>query len=272
MLDIIYFLLISYTSYFSIKIILKKPSNSRNWSKDQKILPYSKIKNNSVTIYNIRDFIYQNEKNYKKNYYNKTFNIDNLIALDFILVHLTPHWKGLVHTLISFRFNDNTHITCSIEIRKKEKDIFSPIKGLFRTYELMYVLGSENDIIKLRTNHRKTPLHIYPLNLKKEEIKKIFLEILEDANHLKQNPRFYNTLTDNCMTNLSKVINKHTKTKIKTSIFTIFPGYIDIYLHKLKLIKTKLPFKEAKKYHYANNLALKHHNSKDFSNKIRKFE
>ena len=45
----------------------------------------------------------------------------------------------------------------SVEIRKEKGESFSPWRGLLREYELMYVVGDERDVIRLRTNYRRDP-------------------------------------------------------------------------------------------------------------------
>ncbi len=249
----------------------RKPSNEKNWSLDQKILPYSKFTKNEVRIFNIRNFKYTNEHDYKKRYYDKTFNLDNIKSVYYILEPFRGI-KGAAHTFLSFEFENNEFIAISIEIRKKKGDKFSPIKGMFRKYEIMYVIGDEKDLIGLRANHRKDFVRVYPLKISAGKTRALFLDMLNRANKLKEKPEFYNTITNTCLTNILKHTHKISGKKIPYSLKILLPEKSDHLLHKLGFIKTKLSLEKARQRFLINKLAKKHASDPDFSVKIRASE
>ncbi|MEI7943014.1 MAG: DUF4105 domain-containing protein, partial [Candidatus Riflemargulisbacteria bacterium] len=138
------------------------------------------------------------------------------------------------HTFLKFNFEDSSPLVVSVETRKEKGEIFSILKGLFNAYELMYVLGDENDVVKIRTVYKKDPVDSYPLILSKKESQELLLDMLRRSEKLRNKPEFYNSLTNNCLTNIIYHLNRVTEKKIPIlSYDVIFPGY------SYKLLKAK---------------------------------
>lgn len=239
--NMIYMIITLIFAIFTLGFLLKSPSNERNWSEDQKILPYAEIKGNEVTIYNIRNNTYRNTSDYDVKYYNKTYNLSELENLHYMVEHFSSIF-GLAHTLLKFEFENGDSVAISIEIRKEKGEEYSPFKGLFREYEIMNVIADPKDVIDLRTKHRNNTVYLYPIQVSKKTLKELFVSMLENTNSLVEKPRFYNTLTSTCTTNLVDTVNK-----IKGETFIskynykiLFPGYSDEILFKKGLIKTNL--------------------------------
>jgi len=249
--------------WFSIR-----PSNNRDWSLDQSILSFAEINENLVNIHNIRNFTYASTTSYTPNYYNKTFDLDKIKSVDYI-VEPFSEWAGSAHTFLTFGFEDNQYVSISIEIRKEKGESFSALKGLFKQYELMYVIADEKDVIKLRSNYRKDQVYLYPIKTTKEKMRALFLDMVQKANCLKDHPEFYNTLTDTCTTKIAKHVNKISPKRIPFSFKILFPGYSDRLVYDLGLIDTSLSFEEIRAKYIINEKALKYANDPDFSIKIR---
>lgn len=254
--------------FFGAVWIRRKPSNNRNWSPDQKILPFADFNKNKVLIHNIRNFKYKTEHNYEKKYYDKVFNLDEIKSVYYILEPFRG-LKGAAHTFLSFEFKDNNFLAISVEVRKKVNEKFAPIRGMFRKFEIMYVIGDEKDLVGLRATHRKDSVRIYPLKVSKEKTRLLFTDMLKRANKLREKPEFYNTITNTCLTNILKHANKISKKKIPYSFKIFLPEKSDSLLHKLGLMDTKLSLERARKKFLINNLAKKHADDLDFSVKIR---
>lgn len=246
----------------------KKPSNNRDWSEDQKILPFAKIKKNLISVYNIRNFRYKSVDKFIPEYYNKTFDLNEIKSIDFIIEPFLGFF-GAAHVFLSFGFNNGQYLAISVEIRKKRGEKFSAIKGLFNNYELMYVAADERDVIKLRSNHRKNKVYIYPIKCKKKEKQKIFIEMAEKMNQLKNKPEFYNTITNTCATNIIKHLNNIMSNKINFNYKILIPAFIDKLILSLGLIDTDLSIKEARKIFLINEKTEKYHNNENFSELIR---
>ena len=260
-----------YIFYTSILILVWysiKPSNDRNWSIDQAILPHAHLDDTKITVFNVRNFNYKSVKDYTPRYYNKVYNLDELVAL-YYCIEPFPGIPGSAHTFLSFAFKNGEHLAVSVEIRKRKDTTFSAWKSLFKGFEIMYVLGDEKDVVKLRTKHRKDQVYIYPLKYKPENIKTIFRDVINRTNKLYHQPEFYNTIFNNCTTNIFTHLNVVMKQRIHYSYRILLPKFSDKLLYKLGLIDTKLPFEKIRKYFNINKKAKKYENSSDFPLKIR---
>ena len=252
-----------------ITSLLTTPSNDRNWNDDQDILPFAEINDNKVTIHNIRNFSYASTTSYTPNYYNKTFDITKLKNVWYVVEPFSGI-PGSAHTFLSFEFENDQFVSISVEIRKEKGESYSPIKGLFNTYELMYVIADERDVIKLRSNYRKDLVYLYPAKTTPTKVQALFLDMIQRANDLKENPEFYNTITNTCTTNIVQHINTITPNRVPLfNLSILLPADSDKLAYKLGLIDTTLSFEKAREKFFINDRALQYAESVDFSRKIR---
>ncbi len=181
---------------------LQTPLDQRpDWAVDvARTLQYERD-GNVLHLSNLRDTAYQSTTDYTVNWTTLTLDLRDLYSLDLIVEEISL--GGLVsHVLLSFGWTDGTRISASVEIRRQQGETFSPIRGCFRNYELVYVLAHERDVLGLRLNHRSNPVRLYPVDTQPEAIRQLFLDILRRAAALSGQPEFYHTLTNNCTSNL----------------------------------------------------------------------
>lgn len=251
-----------------------KPSNDRAWNDDQAILPYADVRGDFITIHNIRNFTYASTTNYTPAYYDKTYDL-SLLKRVWYIVEPFSGIPGSAHTFLSFEFEDagpgeSEFISVSVEIRKEKGEAFHPVKGLFNQYELMYVIADEKDVVKLRSNYRKDLVYAYPAKTTKEKSQALFLDVIARANHLKDNPEFYNTITNTCTTNIVNHVNTITPKRVPLlNLRVLLPADSDALAYELGLIDTDLSFEEARKRYFINDKAMKYADHPDFSLKIR---
>ena len=134
-------------------------SNHRNWKPDVAVLASATFNDNLVTVHNIRNFDYRTESDYTVRYYDKTFDLNKIESVNFIVSHW-DNLQAIAHTMLSFGFAGGDYLTLSIEIRGEKGESYSGLKGLFKQYEIIYVLGDERDLIRLRTNYRPNDLNL----------------------------------------------------------------------------------------------------------------
>lgn len=263
------FLIIFLFLTFVIVHIMTNPSNNRNWQLDQKILASTQIKDNLVTVYNIRNFEYISESDYISNYYDETFDL-NKIKKVWYIVEPFSGIPGSAHTFLSFEFDDDQFLSVSVEVRKEKGESFHPIKGLFNQYELIYVVASEKDAIKLRSNFRQDLVYVYPTQASIEQVKELFIDIMNRVNKLNEEPEFYNTITNSCTSNIVKHVNNIVPKYVPFfSLRVLLPANSDKLAYELGLIDSKLPFTEIRQKFLINERALKYADDPDFSLKIR---
>lgn len=256
-----------------IYLSIKTPSLDRDWNLDQILLPEISFSWSEVSIKNIRNFEYESTTDYIANYYDKAFNLDEIDSLYYIIEPFS-NFDWPAHTMMSFWFNDWSYLTISAEIRKEVWESFSALKWLFREYELVYMIWDEKDLVKLRANYRKDEVIMYPIKTSKENIKNIFISMLEKADKLTKKPEFYNTITNNCTTSIFKHVNdlrqSTNKEKIWWSIYTFLPSRSDKVIYDLWYIDTNLNLEDAREYYKINDLSEKYSESEEYSKMIRK--
>lgn len=243
------------------------PSNEREWALDQQILPYAEFSTDTVRVFNIRNFSYRSVSDYTPAYYDKTFDLNTLESVDYIVEPFGN--MGAAHTFLSFGFSTGDYLAISVEIRKEVGESFSPIRGLLRNYEIMYVVADERDVIKLRTNYRKDTVYLYPVTTSKQKMKTLFNDMLERANALRSTPEFYNTLTNTCTTNIASHINRIAPGRIPWDVRLLLPENSDELAYELGLIDNTVPLEMLRTQYKINERAEQYADAPDFSNRIR---
>ena len=254
--------------YISL-IIFTEPNLDRNWAEDQNKLPTVLFnKDNTVLIKNIRNISYNTTSDYRLDYYDRLISIDDVNSA-WLLIE--PFGKfGAAHTFVSFGLNDGSYIAISAEIRKEKGESFSPLLGLLRQYELMYVIADESDVIKLRTNYRRDDVYLYPVHANGEKIQSVFKDMLIRAKLLSKKPEFYKTVTKNCTTNIIKHARKFSTKEIPWyDIRYLLPANIDSLAYKLGIIENNISLEKLRQKYYITKKAQKCGGAKDFSRCIR---
>jgi hypothetical protein len=256
---------------YGIFSLTVQPSLDRDWTDDQKVLSHTTFnKDGTVTIENIRNIDYRSTTEYDPSYYSATYDPSKIKRAWFMVEPFGS--LNAAHTLVSFEFEDGRFLSVSAEIRKEKGESFSPLKGLLRRYELVYVVADERDVIRLRTNYRKDDVRLYPIDGEKESVKNVFLGMLARANKLATEPEMYNTLTNNCTTNLAHHVRAFSEAEIPWwDVRYLFPENADKVAYDAGLIDTDLPFEEARDYFYITDRAQKLDKDPEFSKKIREF-
>jgi len=246
------------------------PTNDRDWQSDVAVLPYATVVNDEVTVHNIRNFDYRSETEYTIDYYDKRFNLRQLQTVDFV----TSYWMGpaIAHVFLSFGFAGDDYLAISIEVRKPKGTQYSTLGGLFRQYELIYVVADERDVIRLRTNYRQNPpedVYLYRTRSSNAIARRLFLEYMERINALRTHPEFYNTLTTNCTTAIW-MNDRVNPERVPLSWKVVASGYVPEYLYEQgRLADMGLPFAELQRRAYINARASAADSAPDFSRRIR---
>ncbi|TWT34244.1 Lnb N-terminal periplasmic domain-containing protein [Blastopirellula retiformator] len=245
------------------------PNNGRNWAPDQTRLPTYENVAGEITIHNVRNCRYTSSDDYVVQYYDKQFNLSDVESVDFLVAPFndTP---SVAHTMLSFGFADGDQIVSSVEIRKEADEEYSAWKGFFNQYELMYVIGDERDVINLSSNQYKSDVYLYRTMATPEQSQELLLDVLQRANKLAVKPEFYNTITNNCTTNIVQHVNDLAPERVRYNYKVLFTGYSDEYAYELGLLDQTVPFEELKRRSRINELAEKYEYDPDFSAKIRR--
>ena len=101
------------------------------------------------------------------------------------------------HPILSFDFGKDGRVCLSVETGKEQGESFTPVGGLHKILELCYLLSTEEDCIRVRTNIRKEPVHLDQMNSPISEIQEMFMTSVNIQNELNRRPRFYNVVSAN---------------------------------------------------------------------------
>ncbi len=227
-----------------------RPSNDRPWRKHHAILTQIEMDGPRVSLRNVRNLRHVSATNFHKGHCDKSIDLNKIESVWYCLQNFSS-LRGLAHAFLSFGFTGEDgatdYVAISVEIRCEDGERFSPLAGMFRRYELMYVIADERDVIGWRSHFRKDELRLYPVHAKKAQMKLLFVEMLKRAQSLSDEPEFYNTWTNNCANNIVSHIESISPGTVSAySLPVIFPGYSDRKAYEKGLFKTELPYAEAR--------------------------
>ena len=166
-----------------------------------------------MTIKNIRNHQWSSDTVFSSSYYDDTFDISQIETVYYSIIPFSEK-DGPAHTMLSFSFSGGKNIVISAELRKERGESFDVLKGILNQFEIQYVIASENDVIKLRTNYRKNQVFMYPIDTPREKMLSLFRSMLIRADKLTKEPEFYNTIWNNCTTSILDHANSLRKEKI----------------------------------------------------------
>lgn len=245
------------------------PRGDRVWIPEQARLPEAAIDGNVATIRNVRDFKYTARQTFAPAYSDRSYDLNKLQSVWYVLTPFTERWRGPAHSFVSFGFADSQFVSISVEARREPGETYDAVKGLFKRFELMYVIGDERDLIGQRAAFSSERVYLYPVKTSPQKMREMFVGMLTRANKLRTEPEFYNTLTNNCTSNVVAHVNQISPGKVPSGIKTILPGYTDEVAHRLGLIDTELDIDRARERYLVNARARQFINDSLFSWKIR---
>jgi hypothetical protein len=242
------------------------PSHDRDWRPEVALMPRATIEGDRVHIVGVRDFDYRTRNDFTVRYEERDVFLSHLTGLDFYVSYFANGPVG--HTFVSFIFDNAPPLSISIETRPEVGEGFAPIASLFKQFELIYVVGSERDLVGVRTNHRREAVYLYHLNTSADDARRLFLIYLMRINELADRPEFYHLLTNSCTINIVRYANAAGRVG-RLDIRHVLNGLIDSYLYTSGRVDTSLPFEELRRRSQINEVAEAADGASDFSDRIR---
>lgn len=250
---------------------IHRPLDERNWAVDQSRLPGIRFDadGSRVEIENVRDARPEPEGTLAYSWHRETINLSDVRSVDYILVPFAA-WRGIAHVFLSFGFAEGRHLAVSIEARREKSERYSPLRGIFRSYEVCHVIGEERDLLGSRANLKGHAVYLYPLLVPAETARVLFERILREAARVADHPEFYNTLTNTCTRAIAVPANTLRDEPINLlDPRIIFPGYSDLLLRELGFVDSSLPLDEARARALINARAAWHDDPVAWSRQIR---
>lgn len=247
-----------------------QPRNDRDWQGDVAREPWAEVNGDLVTIHNVRNFDYRpDNRSGEKDprWETRTVRLSQLTGIDAFLNFWGVSW--MAHPILSFQFKDTPPIAVSVETRKEKGEDYSALGGLYRQYELIYVVADERDVIRLRSNYRDgEEVYLYRTTMPPAEVRERFLEYIRSMNELHAHPRWYNAITANCTTTIRS--QRSIAARSPWDLRILKNGHIDEMFYQRGLLSTGgLPFGELKQRALINPAAMAADQDPEFSRRIR---
>lgn len=243
------------------------PTHDREWQPEVAVMPRATVEGDRVRITGVRDFEYRSRDDFTVRYEEREVSLSHLTGLDFFISYWMP--GPVAHTFVSFVFDNAPPISVSIETRPEVGEGYDPIASLFKQYELIYIVGDERDLVRVRTNYRNEEVFLYHLRVRRENLRQLFLVYLDRINELADEAEFYHLLSNSCTINIVRYANLAGRTG-RFDIRHLLNGWIDRYFYDIGLEDTSLPFEELRRRARINDAAQAADASGDFSAQIRR--
>lgn len=251
-------------------VLPRVPGADRSWTPEHRRLARAAFLDDSrVTIHDLRDFSYTSETSFTERYLERTYDLGTLESAWFVLTPFLTAWRGPAHAFVSFGFSGGDYVAISVEARREVGETYGFVSGVLRRFELAYIVGTERDLIGRRALHDGGDVLLYPIEAPRERLRQMFVEMLQRGNALQEHPEFYNTLANNCTSNLVDHVNRMIPGRIPSSLKTILPGYTDEVAHSLGLIDAHGSLDELRARFRINDRARAARPDDDFSAVIR---
>jgi len=242
------------------------PTNDSDWQPDVAQKAWADIQGDEVTFHNVRNCDYRTETEYTPHWETRTVGISQITGIDLAIDYWGSPW--IAHPIVSFQFTGAPPLCFSIETRRKVGQTYSAIEGLYRQFELIYIVADERDVIRVRTNYRDEDIYLYHTTISPARARERFLEYIHSLNALRNKPRWYNAITTNCTTSIR---TQHPpKERIPWDWRILLNGKGDELMYERHFIVTDgLPFAELKSRSLIDTRARAANDSPDFSQLIR---
>ena len=247
------------------------PSHDRPWRPEVAVLPRAIIDadDDHVRLTGVRHFTYRTRHDFDERWEEQEVQISHVVA-----VHLfVSYWKigPVAHTFLSFDFDDGTLPVCvSIESRPEVGEGFDPLASNFKQFELIYVVGDERDIVRVRTEFRREEVFCYRVRMTPSEVQRLFRIYLARINELSDRPEWYHLLSNNCTLNLLRYARRARDVQGRRFDHRhLLSGLIDRYMFGAGALDTDLPFDELRRRSHINDAADAADDAEDFSAQIR---
>jgi hypothetical protein len=246
-----------------------QPSNDRDWIDEQRVLAKADIDGDKVTIHNVRNAQFYSYRDCIVDYYDKTYDLANIKSVDFLMIPFAEN-RAIAHTLLSFGFEGGDYVGVSVEVRLERGESYNTAAGFLGQFELMYVVADERDLLPVRPEFRHVDVLLYHTTATPAQARALFLDVMKRVNQLHDQPEFYDTLRNNCTTNIVRHVDTLAPGRIPAYDYRVLlPGFADDLAYDLGLIDTSLPLAELRRRARISDLILQYKDDPHFSQRIR---
>jgi len=242
------------------------PSHDRPWRPEVAVMPHAVVDGDRVRIMDTRNFDFRSRDDFTVRYEERDVSLSHLTGVDFYVAFWAEGPIG--HTFLSFIFDNAPPLAISIETRPEVGEGFDPLASMFKQFELIYVVGEERDLVRLRTNYRNEEVYLYHLNISREAARRLFLVYVERINELHDHPEWYHLLSNSCTINIVRYANAAGRIG-EWDIRHLLNGWIDRYFYNAGLVNPSLGFDELRRRSNITEISRGAGDGPDFPQRIR---
>ncbi|MEO0465946.1 MAG: DUF4105 domain-containing protein [Pseudomonadota bacterium] len=204
MIRAVLFALLAALGVFALTVVTKQPRDHRDWqphlAKTASVTETAK----GWTVSPVRDWTYTEDGVSSKDWLAEAVIVPDQLQQVWLVLEPHPGYPMMAHTLVLFEFTGGELIGLTIEARKETDERFAPVRGALNRFELVYVWATPRDLLTRRAVMLGHELELYPLALTPAQETAFLTSVVTRTQALSEAPRFYNTLTSNCTSELAK--------------------------------------------------------------------
>jgi hypothetical protein len=133
---------------------------------------------------------------------------------------------------------------------------------------LIYVVGDERDLVRVRTDYRKETVYLYRLNSSPDNVRRLLMGVPKTDQRTSRSARVLPPAEHSCTINIIRYMNAAGRAG-RFDIRHLLNGMIDSYLYHSGRVDTTLPFDELRRRSRINEAAEAADDAPDFSARIR---
>lgn len=253
----------------SVYLLTTVPSLDRSWDGQTAHQATVRWDGTRFEVQNHRAFRYSSVLEWDTVWQKAHFELADAETAWFV-VEPFKEFSPAAHTMVTFGFKDGRYLVISAEVRKEMGEDYGVLRGLYRSFEIVYVAGDERDLIELRAVHRKDDVCLYRIKAEPVQVQAYLKSMLDRMNDLADKPEFYNTLSNNCTTSLADHLEAMGGDAVpRWDYRLLLPGFSGELARDMGLLDTNLDWEGTQKAALVNDRALKWADKPEFSRQIR---
>lgn len=245
-----------------------EPTNDGDWLPEVSILADATVDGDGITITNLRNYRWRTADEFDARYVTRTYDLADLEGIDLLVNYWGGHVR-IAHTLLSFDFGAGEPLCLSVEVRREHGERWGMLPGIFRQFEVIYVLGDERDVLRLRTDVRQETMYLFRTSFSPEESRALLLDVLARVHELNARPAFYRTIENNCTTALVSHVNAVWPGRIPFVRRVLMNGYVPEIAFESGMIGSEEPFQQYLARSRVDEFARSLETNEGFSERIR---
>jgi len=185
-----------------------------------------------IVISNLRNWEWDADGAVTRRWETRRYRLEDVRGLWFNVEPFDAN-DCFAHTSLTFELAGDAFLSVSVEARKREGEVYSPLRGAFGAFPLIFVWSSERDMLTNAAVTLGREVQSYPVNATPEQARAILEGFLDRTNQLAFRPELYNTLRRNCTTELAAVVNRVFDQPIPRDASFFLTGRSPQTLHRL---------------------------------------